>query len=90
MQKQNQNQDEKIICNNKKFDRYDQIDFIDIGGSKGDSYKFIKKKFNFENGLAIDIDINKVNESLKNNIPAIRLDATRMGIFTNNACNLVV
>lgn len=53
-----------IICNGKKFKSYDKIDFIDIGSSKGGSYKFIKNKFNFENRLAIDIDIKKVNESI--------------------------
>lgn len=78
-----------IICNGREYECYDKIDFIDIGGSKGGSYKFIKNKFKFENGLTIDIDMKKVNESLKNNIPAIRLDATKMKLFTNNACKLI-
>lgn len=78
-----------IICNGRNYECYDKIDFIDIGGSKGGSYKFIKNKFKFENGLTIDIDMRKVNESLKNNTPAIRLDATQMKIFTNNACKLI-
>ena len=73
----------------KKYHSYDKIDFIDIGGSKGGSYKYIKNKYKFENGLAIDIDIEKVNESLKNNIPAIRLDATQMKIFNDNACKVI-
>ena len=67
----------------------DKIDFIDIGCSKGGSYKFIQKKFNFENGLALDIDIKKVKEAIKNNTPAIRLDATKMNIFNDNACKLI-
>ena len=33
--------------------------------------------------------MRKVNESLKNNIPVIRLDATQMKIFTNNTCKLI-
>ena len=78
-----------IICNGKKFKSYDKIDFIDIGGSKGSSYKLIKNKFKLENGLVIDIDMKKVKESLKNNTPAIRLDATQMKIFNNNACKLI-
>ena len=78
-----------IVANGRKYESYDQIDFIDIGGSKGGSFKYIKKKFNFENGLTIDIDIRKVNESLKNNIPAIRLDASQMKIFNENACKLI-
>jgi hypothetical protein len=53
-----------IISNGKTFESYDKIDFIDIGGSKKGSYKFIKNKFKFESGLAIDIDIRNVNESL--------------------------
>ena len=42
------------------------IDFIDIGCSKGSSYKY-----KFENGLAIDIDIRKVNECLTNMSPQL-------------------
>jgi hypothetical protein len=79
----------KIIANGQEYEQYDTIDFIDIGGSKGGSYKYIKEKYKFESGLAIDIDIRKVNESLKNNVPAIRLDATKMGIFKDNACKLI-
>jgi len=79
----------KIKCNGRLYDSYNTIDFIDIGCSKGGSYKAIKKRFNFESGLAIDIDIRKVNESLKNNTPAIRLDATQMGIFNDNSCKLI-
>ena len=78
-----------IMCNGRNYECYDKIDFIDIGGSKGGSYKLIKHKFNFENGLAIDIDMRKVKESLMNNIPAVRLDATQMNIFNNNACKLI-
>tara|TARA_Y100000992_G_scaffold48665_1_gene28444 strand:+ start:5903 stop:6550 length:648 start_codon:yes stop_codon:yes gene_type:complete len=78
-----------IDCNGKTYECYNQLEFIDVGGSKGGSYKFIKNKFKFENGLTIDIDIRKVNESLKNNTPAIRLDATHMNIFNDNACKLV-
>ena len=80
---------EIIKSNGNYYERYDTIDFIDIGGSKGGSYKFIKSKYNYENGLAIDIDIQKVKESLKNNVPAIRLDATKMGLFRDNSCKLI-
>ena len=48
-----------IICNGRNYECYDKIDFIDIGGSKGGSYKFIKKKFKFENGLTIDLDMRR-------------------------------
>jgi hypothetical protein len=78
-----------IISNGRTYKCYDKIDFIDIGASKGHSYKFIKNKFKFKNGLAIDIDMRKVKESLKHNTPAIRLDATQMKIFNNNACKLI-
>ena len=63
----------KIKCNGRIYESYNQIDFIDIGCSNGGSYKYIKNKYNYENGLAIDIDIKKVNNALKNNIPAIKL-----------------
>ena len=79
----------KIKANNKIYDSYDKIDFIDIGGSKGGSYNYIKNIFNYTSGLAFDIDIRKVNECLKNNVPAIRLDATQMKIFNDDACKLI-
>ena len=67
----------------------EQIDFIDVGASKGGSYNMIKKRYGFESGLAIDIDPAKVKLALENNVPAIRLDATKMSIFNDNACKLV-
>lgn len=79
----------KIKCNGRIYESYNQIDFIDIGCSNGGSYKYIKNKYNYENGLAIDIDIRKVNNALKNNIPAVKLDATQMNIFNDNACKLI-
>lgn len=78
-----------IKCNGRIYESYHKIDFIDIGANKGGSYRHIKKKFHYENGLAIDIDIRKVKESLQNNVPAIRLDATQMNIFNDNACELI-
>lgn len=78
-----------IICNGRKYDSIKQIDFIDIGGSKGGSYKRIKNKYKFKSGLAIDIDDRKIEVSLKNNVPAICLDATNMSIFNDNACKLI-
>jgi hypothetical protein len=66
-----------------------QIDFIDIGASKGGSYKHIQKIFNFVSGLAIDIDAKKVKVALENNVPAICLDAASMHIFNDNACKLI-
>ena len=79
----------KIKTNGRVYKSYDIIDFIDIGGSKGGSYKLIKKKYKYESGLAIDIDIRKVNNAIENNVPAIRLDATNMNIFNDNACKLI-
>ena len=78
-----------IICNGRKYDSIKQIDFIDIGASKGGSYKHIKNIFKFESGLAIDIDPRKIKVALENNVPAIRLDATNMCIFNDNACKLI-
>ena len=37
-----------IICNGRNYECYDKIDFIDIGGSKGGSYKFIKINLNLK------------------------------------------
>lgn len=76
-------------CNGRIYESYNKIDFIDIGANKGGSYRHIKKKFNYENGLAIDIDMRKVKESINNNVPAIRLDAMQMNIFNDNACELI-
>jgi hypothetical protein len=80
---------DKIKANGRLYDSYNQIDFIDIGGSKGGSYKYIKDLYKYENGLTIDIDIRKVKEALKNNTPSIRLDATNMYIFNDNSCKLI-
>lgn len=80
---------EKIKANGKIYDSIKQIDFIDIGASKGCSYKNIKEKFDFVSGLAIDIDPRKVKVALENNIPAICLDATNLCIFNDNACKLI-
>ena len=41
------------------------------------------------NGLAIDIDPKKIETALRRGIPMIRLDATNMHIFNDNACLLV-
>ena len=80
---------ETIMVNGKEIKKKKQIDFIDIGCSKGGSYKHIKKKFNFTSGLGIDLDETKVFQSLQNNIPALVLDATNLSIFTDNACKLI-
>ena len=84
-----QSRTEFLKVNNKVFRSIEQIDFIDVGGSKGGSYNMVKSKYGFENGLTIDIDPQKVKLSLENNVPAIRLDATKMHIFSDNACKLV-
>jgi len=91
MQKNNTLQDKssKIMCNNKLIARINQIDFIDLGGGGGGSYKYIKQKFHYKNGLVIDIDEDKVNEALKNGVPAIVLDVTDLSVFNDNACKLV-
>lgn len=60
-----------IICNGKNYESINKLNFIDIGGNKGGSYNLIKKKFNYDTGLAIDIDICKVKEAHQNNIPMI-------------------
>ena len=39
----------KIIANAKEFDSIDQIDFFDLGGSKGGSYKYMISKFTLGN-----------------------------------------
>lgn len=78
-----------IIVNDKTFASKNILDFIDIGASKGGSYHYIKKKFGFDSGLCIDIDINKVNLSIANKAPAICLDATNMSLFTDNSCKLI-
>lgn len=78
-----------IVTNGGTYESADQIDFIDVGGSKGGSYDLIQKRYGYENGLAIDIDPKKVKQSLENNVPAIRLDASKMSIFSDNACKLV-
>lgn len=80
---------EKIKANGRIYDSIKQIEFIDIGASKGGSYHHIKKKFGFESGLGIDIDIRKVKVALEHNVPAIRLDATNMCIFNDKACKLI-
>lgn len=65
------------------------LDFIDIGGSKGGSFKHIKTQFGLTNGLAVDIDPRKVQLALQNNVPMVQMDATQMSIFTDDACKLV-
>lgn len=78
-----------IVANAKTFPSVAQLDFIDIGGSQGGSYEYIKNKFKLANGLTIDIDPNKVNIARTRGIPAIQLDATNMHIFNDNACKMV-
>lgn len=77
------------VANGREFESRSQIDFIDIGGSKGGSYISIKEKFNFKSGLAIDIDDQKVQKAIENKTPALLLDATNMSIFNDNACKLI-
>jgi len=67
----------------------DQIEFIDIGGSKGGSFLHVQKKFGYSNGLAVDIDPSKVKQSLKRGVPMICLDASNMKIFSDNASKMV-
>ena len=78
-----------ININNKIFERKSTLDFIDIGGSTGGSYNFMKKKFEYTSGLAIDIDPKKVEKALLNNVPMINIDATNMNIFVDNACETI-
>ena len=75
--------------NRRNYKSFNKLDFIDIGCSKGGSYRFIQKKFKYSNGIAIDIDSRKVKISLENKIPAIKLDASQMNIFNDNACYLI-
>jgi hypothetical protein len=80
----------RVKTNGGTYEPADQIDFIDVGGSKGDySYGLIKSMYGYEGGLAIDINPKKVKLALENNVPAVRLDASKMGIFSDNACKLV-
>ena len=78
-----------VVANGKTFESVEQIDFIDIGCSAGGSFKLIQKKYGYKNGLAIDIEQAKVEKAKSNNVPAICLDAAKLGIFNNNACKLV-
>ena len=77
------------MCNGKKLESVSTLDFIDIGASKGGSYKHIQKKFGMKNGIAIDLDEEKVAISNRNSVPAIRLDATNMRLFNNNSAKLI-
>ena len=65
-----------------------QLDFLDIGGSKGDSFKLHQTQYG-RNGLSIDINPEKVATSIKNFAPSIQLDACYMRIFNDNAAKTV-
>lgn len=80
---------EKTRSNGRLHDSVEQIDFIDIGGSVGGSYDAVKKRFGYQNGLAIDIDPRKVEAAIENKVPSICLDATKMSIFGDNSCKLI-
>ena len=78
-----------IRYNGRTVESRRAIDFIDLGGSGGGSYQFMRRRFGFVSGLSIDIDPKKVALALQRGIPALQLDATHLSIFTDGCCRAV-
>jgi SAM-dependent methyltransferase len=80
---------ETIKCNGRQLERRHRLDFLDLGGSKGASYRLVSKKFGLERGLCIDLSPEKVAQALADGVPALELDATRMLMFADKCCKVV-
>ena len=66
----------------------EQLDFVDIGCSTGGSFNFAKGRYG-KNGLGIDIEPEKVKQSINNSAPAVQLNACNIKIFNDNATKVV-
>lgn len=78
-----------ITYNGKSAPKASTFDFLDLGASKGGSFQFMQRKFQYSRGLGIDIDPAKVAAGIKAGVPMLEMDATNLAAFSDNCCETV-